>query len=67
MKMVAEGVRTTNAALALGHRHGVELPIAAQMAEVLAGASRRAPPWESDAAAATRRARIADADHGVCF
>jgi len=37
MKMVAEGVRTTNAALALGHRHGVELPIAAQMAEVLAG------------------------------
>jgi glycerol-3-phosphate dehydrogenase (NAD(P)+) len=35
--MVAEGVRTTTAALALGHRHGVELPIAAQMAEVLAG------------------------------
>jgi glycerol-3-phosphate dehydrogenase (NAD(P)+) len=37
MKMVAEGVRTTTAALALGHKHGVELPIAAQMAEVLAG------------------------------
>jgi glycerol-3-phosphate dehydrogenase (NAD(P)+) len=37
MKMVAEGVRTTEAALALGERHGVELPIAAQMAEVLAG------------------------------
>jgi glycerol-3-phosphate dehydrogenase (NAD(P)+) len=36
-KMVAEGVRTTGAALALGARHGVELPIAAQMAEVLAG------------------------------
>jgi glycerol-3-phosphate dehydrogenase (NAD(P)+) len=34
-KMVAEGVRTTRAALALGARHGVELPIAAQMAEVL--------------------------------
>ena len=36
MTMVAEGVRTTHAALALGARHGVELPIAAQMAEVLA-------------------------------
>ncbi|MEW6319798.1 MAG: NAD(P)H-dependent glycerol-3-phosphate dehydrogenase [Acidobacteriota bacterium] len=36
-KMVAEGVRTTEAALALGARHGVELPIAAQMAGVLAG------------------------------
>ena len=36
MMMVAEGVRTTHAALALGARHGVELPIAAQMAEVLA-------------------------------
>ena len=37
MKMVAEGVRTTSAALALGARHGVELPITTQMAEVLAG------------------------------
>ena len=37
MKMVAEGVRTTEAALALGARHGVELPIAAQVAELLAG------------------------------
>jgi glycerol-3-phosphate dehydrogenase (NAD(P)+) len=37
MRMVAEGVRTTSAALALGAHHGVELPIAAQMAEVLAG------------------------------
>jgi glycerol-3-phosphate dehydrogenase (NAD(P)+) len=36
-KMVAEGVRTTSAALELGTRHGVELPIAAQMADVLAG------------------------------
>ena len=41
MRMVAEGVRTTGAALALGARHGVELPIAAQMADVLSG--RRAP------------------------
>ena len=37
MKMVAEGVRTTGAALALAARHGVELPIATQMAEVLDG------------------------------
>lgn len=36
-KMVAEGVRTTDAALALGARLGVELPIAAQMAAVLHG------------------------------
>jgi glycerol-3-phosphate dehydrogenase (NAD(P)+) len=35
MKMVAEGVRTTEAALALAARHGVELPIAAQVAELL--------------------------------
>jgi glycerol-3-phosphate dehydrogenase (NAD(P)+) len=41
MRMVAEGVRTTEAALDLGKRHGVELPIAAQIADVLAG--RRAP------------------------
>lgn len=36
-RMVAEGVRTTRAALALGTRHGIELPIAAQMQEVLDG------------------------------
>ena len=35
--MVAEGVRTTEAALALGAHHHVELPIAEQMAEVLSG------------------------------
>lgn len=39
MKMVAEGVNTTRAALALGERHGVELPIATQMAAVLDGRS----------------------------
>ena len=43
MKMVAEGVRTTSAALALGARHGVELPIAAQMAAVLDGRTHREP------------------------
>lgn len=37
MKMVAEGVRTAAAALALGQRYGVELPIATQMNEVLEG------------------------------
>jgi glycerol-3-phosphate dehydrogenase (NAD(P)+) len=37
MKMVAEGVRTTEAALALAARHGVEMPIAGQVAELLAG------------------------------
>ena len=41
MTMVAEGVRTTRAAMALGARAGVELPITSQMAEVLAG--RRTP------------------------
>jgi len=39
MKMVAEGVKTTGVALALGERYGIELPIAAQMAAVLDGRS----------------------------
>ena len=37
MHTVAEGVRTTEAAILLGARHSVELPIAAKMAEVFAG------------------------------
>lgn len=37
MKMVAEGVRTTEAAQALAAKFGVEMPIAAQVAELLAG------------------------------
>jgi glycerol-3-phosphate dehydrogenase (NAD(P)+) len=37
LQMVAEGVRTTGAALALGARHGIELPITAQMRRVLDG------------------------------
>lgn len=41
-KMVAEGVRTTEAALALSAKHGIELPIAREMADVLAG--RIEPP-----------------------
>jgi glycerol-3-phosphate dehydrogenase (NAD(P)+) len=39
MRMVAEGVRTTAAALALAQRYGVELPIATQIREVLEGRS----------------------------
>ncbi len=35
MRMIAEGVRTTGAALALGARHRIELPITAEMAAVL--------------------------------
>jgi glycerol-3-phosphate dehydrogenase (NAD(P)+) len=41
MRMIAEGVRTTGAALALGARHGIELPITSEMAAVLEG--RRSP------------------------
>jgi glycerol-3-phosphate dehydrogenase (NAD(P)+) len=37
MRMVAEGVNTTAAALALGSRYGVELPIATEVSAVLAG------------------------------
>jgi glycerol-3-phosphate dehydrogenase (NAD(P)+) len=37
MKMIAEGVNTTAAVLALGARYGVELPIATQMGAVLDG------------------------------
>ena len=44
MRMIAEGVRTTGAALALGSRHGIELPITAQMAAVL---DRRRSPAEA--------------------
>jgi glycerol-3-phosphate dehydrogenase (NAD(P)+) len=54
MHMVAEGIRTTGAALALGARHGIELPIAAQMAEVLEG---RSSPAEAVEALMGRRQR----------
>jgi len=39
MKMIAEGVNTTRAGVALGARYGVELPITTQMAAVLDGRS----------------------------
>ncbi|MEP6593298.1 MAG: NAD(P)H-dependent glycerol-3-phosphate dehydrogenase [Acidobacteriota bacterium] len=51
LHMVAEGVRTTGAALALGARHGIELPITAQMAAVLDG---RASPREAVSALMSR-------------
>jgi glycerol-3-phosphate dehydrogenase (NAD(P)+) len=54
MRMVAEGVRTTRAALALGARHGVELPIAAQMSAVLDG---RTSPQDAVEALMLRRQR----------
>lgn len=52
---VAEGVLTTGAALALGSRHGVELPIAAQMKEVLDG---RKGPREAAEALMLRPQRV---------
>jgi glycerol-3-phosphate dehydrogenase (NAD(P)+) len=59
MRMVAEGVRTTHAALALGARHRVELPIAAQMAAVLDG---RTSPRDAVETLMLRRQRQ-EADH----
>jgi glycerol-3-phosphate dehydrogenase (NAD(P)+) len=37
MSEVAEGIRTTESARELGRRHGVELPIAAMVDELLQG------------------------------
>ena len=59
MRMVAEGVRTTGAALALGVRHAIELPIAAEMQAVLDG---RRSPREAVEALMGRRQR-AEAEH----
>jgi glycerol-3-phosphate dehydrogenase (NAD(P)+) len=58
-RMVAEGVRTTSAALELGQRHGVEVPIAAQMAAVLDG---RVTPRDAVEALMLRRQRT-EIDH----
>lgn len=57
-RMVAEGVRTTGAALALGARHGIELPIAAQMQAVIDG---QCSPLDAVEALMGRRQR-AEAD-----
>ena len=61
MRMVAEGVKTTGAALALGARHGIELPIASQMAAVLNGHS--APREAVDALMGRRQRPESDATH----
>lgn len=58
MRMVAEGVRTTRAALALGARHGIELPIASRMQLVLDG---QCSPADAVEALMLRRQR-AEAD-----
>jgi glycerol-3-phosphate dehydrogenase (NAD(P)+) len=58
MRMVAEGVRTTGAALALGQRHGIELPITAEMAAVLEG--RRSPKAAVEALMGRRQRMEAD-------
>ncbi len=58
MRMVAEGVRTTGAALALGSRHGIELPITVQMAAVLEG--RRSPAEAVDVLMGRRQRAEAD-------
>jgi glycerol-3-phosphate dehydrogenase (NAD(P)+) len=58
MRMVAEGVRTTDAALALGTRHGIELPITSEMAAVLAG--RRSPADAVDALMGRKQRAEAD-------
>jgi len=44
MKMVAEGIKTTQAAVALAQRHSVEMPIAEQMYGMLHSAT---PPREA--------------------
>jgi glycerol-3-phosphate dehydrogenase (NAD(P)+) len=61
MHMVAEGVRTTGAALALGARHGIELPIAAEMSAVLEG--RRSPREAVEILMGRRQRREADHQH----
>ena len=63
MQMVAEGVRTTGAALALGARHGIELPITAQMAAVLDG---RRTPREAVEALMLRPQRAKPDDRAKC-
>jgi glycerol-3-phosphate dehydrogenase (NAD(P)+) len=57
MHMVAEGVRTTGVALALAARHGIELPIASQMKEVLDG---RSSPRNAVEALMLRRQKVED-------
>ncbi len=61
MRMVAEGVRTTSAALALGAKYGVELPIASQISDVLEG--RKSP--RAAVGALMLRPQRGERDHGA--
>jgi glycerol-3-phosphate dehydrogenase (NAD(P)+) len=54
MQMVAEGVKTARPVLELGHRHGVDMPIATQVARVLYDGAH---PREAVLALMTREAR----------
>jgi glycerol-3-phosphate dehydrogenase (NAD(P)+) len=58
MRMIAEGVRTTGAALALGERYRIEMPITAEMAAVLAG--KRSPAEAVDALMGRKQRAEAD-------
>lgn len=58
MRMVAEGVNTTGAALALGRSRGIELPITAEMAAVLE--NRRSPAEAVEALMGRRQRPEAD-------
>jgi glycerol-3-phosphate dehydrogenase (NAD(P)+) len=53
-RMIAEGARTVTSALALADRHGVSLPICAEVGEVLFAAK---PPAEALAALLGRAVR----------
>jgi glycerol-3-phosphate dehydrogenase (NAD(P)+) len=57
LKMVAEGVKTTRPVLALAASHGVDMPIAAQVEEVLSGATH---PREAVLTLMTREAKAED-------
>ncbi|MDH3540194.1 MAG: NAD(P)-dependent glycerol-3-phosphate dehydrogenase [Acidimicrobiia bacterium] len=60
MKMVAEGVKSTEGVLELSHRHGVEMPIAVEVGQVL---YHGADPMTSMTALMTRSAK--PEGHGI--
>ena len=61
-RMIAEGARTVTSALALAERHGVSLPICAEVAEVLFAGK---PPADA-LASLLGRAMRAEGDGGPC-
>jgi glycerol-3-phosphate dehydrogenase (NAD(P)+) len=58
MRAVAEGVTTAGAAVALGKRHGVEMPIAAHVYAILQG---QVHPRDAVTALMTRALKREDA------